>query len=198
MFPHVPAKAIFLIFFLPVSFFVTMQFRYGVPMFLKCHLRAHYVPQFLQVLQGEVPVVPIAALHVLVDAVDVESKRLEQLRLKPKRALEALRCARNLRARAEARREPLGKSSIGLHQLGETGQAEVTATQGLVEAWQAWGGAGPRRANSPSKHPPGLRRATRSWSGYPAGSSPPVCWRCPPASPFLRDREETGRRRLFK
>ncbi len=43
--------------------------------------RAHDIAQLVEVLRGEVAVVAVAALHVLIDAVQVQSHVLQQLRL---------------------------------------------------------------------------------------------------------------------
>ena len=50
------------------------------------YLRAHHISQLLQVVGGEVPVVPVAPLHIFVDAMDVESECLEQLGLEASRS----------------------------------------------------------------------------------------------------------------
>jgi len=46
-----------------------------------CNVRAHDVAQFLQVWRGKVEVVSVTPLHILVNAVQVQSYVVQQLRL---------------------------------------------------------------------------------------------------------------------
>ena len=45
------------------------------------HVRTHDVAQFVQIGRREVPVIPVASLHVLVDTVQVQCHTVQHLRL---------------------------------------------------------------------------------------------------------------------